>query len=172
VKPLRNDGHDRFRHRQLLPRFRDAFFGLWRAYQEEPNLRFHLFAAICVGIAAWAVRVEGWEVGYLAVSILAVLVAELVNTAVERVVDLAAAGRFHPLAAQAKQVAAGAVLLSAVQAAIAAVLLFFVRRAPLESAAMIVDLLLRAPWILLLPLGACCFGFFPGGSQGRFRTRR
>lgn len=153
------------KHRAVVPRFRDAFYGLYQAYREEPNLRFHLFAGICVAMTGYAVRVEGWEAAYLAVTVSLVLLAEMVNTAIERTVDLAAAGRHHLLAAQAKQVAAAAVLLSAVHATFAAFFIFVIERSLWSTTAALWNLTLDSPWIMLLPIGAAVLGYFGGGGS-------
>ncbi|HYG58804.1 MAG TPA: diacylglycerol kinase family protein [Symbiobacteriaceae bacterium] len=153
------------RHHALVPRFRDAFLGLSDAYREEPNLRFHVFASSCVAVAALAVRTEPWETAYLAVTITAVLLAEMINTAVERTVDYAAAGERHPLAGQAKEIAAGAVLLAALHAVFAALFLFIVRRGPAETVSAVVGLIIRAPWVMILPLLAGILGLV-GGRRG------
>jgi diacylglycerol kinase (ATP) len=72
---------------------------------------FHLVAAIVVLIGALAMDISLHEFALLALAIILVLFAELVNTAIEVVVDLVAPD-FHPLAQRAKDVAAGAVLLA------------------------------------------------------------
>lgn len=154
-----------FRHTAVLPKFADALHGVFVAYREEPNLRFHVFAAASAVVAGYAVRLEGWEVAYLAVTIGLVLFAELVNTAVERAVDLAADGRRHPLAGLAKQVAAGAVLLTAFHAAFAAAFLFLIQRGFLESLQAVLDLLTERPLWLAPPLAAGLLGLF-GGARG------
>lgn len=151
-----------FKHRALLPRFRDAFRGLWTAYREEPNLRFHVFAGTGIAVAAYAVGVEGWEAAYLAVTISLVLLAEMVNTAVERAVDLAASGRRNPLAAVAKEVAAGVVLFAAGHALFAAGALFLVKRSLLETLHSLLSVLLERPWLVLPPLAAGLLGLFGG----------
>jgi diacylglycerol kinase len=154
-----------FRHRSILPRFADAFRGIYTAYREEPNLRFHVFAASGCVVAGLAVGLERWEAAYLAFTIAAVLVAEMVNTAVERAVDLAAGGRLHPLAGQAKQVAAGAVLLAAGHALFAALLLFAWNRGPLETLAALVRQASVRPWLLLLPGMTGLLGLFGGKER-------
>jgi diacylglycerol kinase len=158
------------KHRALWPRFRDAFAGLVQAYREEPNLRFHAFAATAVAVTAYATDVADWEVAYLALTIMAVLFAEMVNTAVERAVDLAAGGLRHPLAAQAKEVAAGAVLLSASHAAFAAIYLFAWRRNLSETVSALLGLLQEHPWVALLPILAGLLGLISGG-YGRQSVR-
>ena len=80
-------------------------------------MRRHFIAAVAVLLAALFLRVQPLEFALLALSILFVLFAELMNTAVEAVVDLVSPG-FHPLAKIAKDTAAGAVLVAACGAAI------------------------------------------------------
>lgn len=155
------------RHRSILPRFRDAFRGLLLAYAQEPNLRFHVFAGTCVAVGGYAVRLEGWETAYLSATMAMVFLAEMGNTAVERTVDLASAGRRHPLAATAKEVAAGAVLLAALHAAFAALFLFVVRRGFMASVTAIWGLFGSAPWVLALPVVTGLLGLF--GEQRNLR---
>lgn len=154
------------RHRSILPRFRDAARGLYQAYREEPNLRFHLFAGSCVTVAGIAVDLLPWEVAYLAATVASVLLAETINTAVERTVDLASDGRRHPLAGQAKEIAAGAVLLTAAHASLAALFLFVVNRGFWQTLESLWHLALTSPWLLALPLAAGWAGL-AGGSSGR-----
>jgi len=88
--------------------FRAAATGLQFAWRTQPHLRIEAFAAIvAVGVAVWL------QTGLVAVLLASaiVLVAEMVNTAVEATVDLASPER-QPLAAAAKDAAAGAVLVA------------------------------------------------------------
>lgn len=80
-------------------------------------MRNHFIAAAVVLLAALFLRVNPLEFALLALSILFVLFAELLNTAVEAVVDLVSPGYNH-LARVAKDTAAGAVLMAACGAAI------------------------------------------------------
>lgn len=80
-------------------------------------MRNHFVAALVVLLTALFLRVTPIEFALLALSILFVLFAELINTAVEAVVDLASPG-YHPLAKVAKDTAAGGVLVAAMGAAI------------------------------------------------------
>lgn len=164
MKPGRTPpfGREFFRHHTIWPRFRDAFRGVWQAYREEPNLRFHVFASSGAVVVAVAVGTQGWETAYLALTILAVLFAEMVNTAVERTVDFAADGERHPLAGQAKEVAAGAVLLTALHAVFAALYLFAVRRNPVDTVSAVWDLALSQPWVLALPVVTAVAGLLGG----------
>lgn len=80
-------------------------------------MRTHFIAAVVVLLVALFLRVTPVEFALLALSVLFVLFAELINTAVEAAVDLVSP-EFHPLAKIAKDTAAGAVLLAACGAGI------------------------------------------------------
>ena len=80
-------------------------------------MRRHFLAALLVLLAVLFLRVSALEFTLLTVSICFVLFAELINTAMEAVVDLVSP-EFHPLAKIAKDVAAGAVLVAAFGAAV------------------------------------------------------
>lgn len=80
-------------------------------------MRNHFISAAAVLLAALFMRVTVVEFALLALSILFVLFAELINTAIEAVVDLITP-EYHPLAKIAKDTAAGAVLVAAIGAAI------------------------------------------------------
>ncbi|HLO04277.1 MAG TPA: diacylglycerol kinase family protein [Symbiobacteriaceae bacterium] len=138
-----------------------ALGGFTHAYRAEAHLRFHLLALAGALSGARASLLEGWELAYLLVSAVAVIGTELINTAIERVVDLAAGGRIHPLARQAKDVAAGSVLVMAAQAILAGLWLFGWRRSLLTSIAATLSLFVREPWWALLVIVALVGLFWP-----------
>lgn len=88
-----------------------AIEGILWAAKTQPHMLFHLVAAILVMIGALALDISLHEFALLALAIILVLFAELVNTAIEVIVDLVTPD-FHPLAQRAKDVAAGAVLFA------------------------------------------------------------
>ena len=65
------------------------------------------------------------DLAIMALTATSVLVVELLNTAIESVVDLAIGKRFHPLAQIAKDCSAGAVLVASISSVLIAVLLLF-----------------------------------------------
>jgi diacylglycerol kinase (ATP) len=75
-------------------------------------MRTHFIAALVMLLVALFLRVSAVEFALLALSIMFVLFAELINTSIEAVVDLVSPG-IHPLAKTAKDTAAGAVLIAA-----------------------------------------------------------
>lgn len=102
--------------------FRFAGRGLRFALKER-NLRLHLLAAAITLAAGFWFRILAWQWGVLVLAITLVILAELINTALECVVDLASPG-YAELARMAKDVAAGAVLFTALAALALANLIF------------------------------------------------
>ncbi|PSB15156.1 diacylglycerol kinase [filamentous cyanobacterium CCP1] len=104
----------------LFISFRYAWAGLSYAFQTQRNFRIHLVvgtAAIILGVVLELSRVE---IAIIGLTIGAVLTMELLNTAIESVVDLTVRQTYHELAKIAKDCAAGAVLISAVAAIVVA----------------------------------------------------
>ena len=81
----------------------------------QRNMRFHVLAAVGVLVLSLLVGVSELELAVLVLTILMVFVTEMLNTAMEFVVDLVTT-EYHPLAKLAKDVSAGAVLVSSVGA--------------------------------------------------------
>ena len=99
-----------------------AFSGLWYALRTQRNARVHLAAALLVIITGLVLHISTLEFAIIFVAITGVFISEMFNTVIELCVDLASPG-YHPLAKIAKDVAAGAVLLSAMLAAIIGLLI-------------------------------------------------
>ena len=120
------------RSRSLLWSFDYAIRGIVHALRTQRNMRLHMIAAVVVFVAALAFRISGLELIALMFAVGLVIVCELVNTAIESTVDLSTDG-FDPLAAVAKDVAAGAVLISAVTAVSVGYVVFFGRVTPIAQ---------------------------------------
>ena len=111
--------------RNTLPEsFYYAIVGVVSVFKSERNMKLHFFAALVVIILAVLMNVTPFEWAILVLTIFFVLAAETINTAIEKTVDLVT-DNYHPLAEKAKNMAAGAVLLSAVNAVIIAGLIFW-----------------------------------------------
>ncbi len=102
---------------KFLLGFKYASRGLWYALRTQRNVRVHLASALLVTIAGILLRISAVEFAMLYVAIAGVFIAEMFNTVIEICVDLAKP-EYHPLARIAKDVAAGAVLLSALLAVV------------------------------------------------------
>jgi diacylglycerol kinase len=99
----------------LVESFRHAFAGLWHTLRGQRNARIHLSIAIMVIIVGIALNLNESEWAIISLTIGLVFVAELFNTVIEAVIDLVTE-EYHPLAKQAKDVAAAAVLAAAMTA--------------------------------------------------------
>ncbi|GGG98899.1 undecaprenol kinase [Parapedobacter pyrenivorans] len=103
--------------------FLPALNGIFTTFRGERNFRIHVVAALAVvGLATWlnvTYTEWRWIIGCIAI----VLITELLNTAVEALVDLVSPD-YHPLAKKAKDAAAGAVLIAAVFSAIIGCVIF------------------------------------------------
>ena len=108
----------------LYKSFGYAFEGIFAGIRGERNMKIHCFAAVCVIVAGVLFHISVTEWCICLVLFGLILSLELVNTAIEAVVDLVTEDK-KPLAKLAKDTAAGAVLIAAVMAAMAG-LLFFV----------------------------------------------
>lgn len=103
--------------------FTYALAGLFYAILYERNMKIHLLAVLTVVAAGIWLGLDRLEWGLLWLAVFLVLVTEAVNTAVEKTVDLVTK-QYHPLAKVAKNTAAGAVLLSAINALVMAYIIF------------------------------------------------
>ena len=104
-----------WRRQTIFDSFNYAFEGIIHVLRTQRNLRIHFLIAIVVIGAAAALGVQRLELIALLFAIAFVLVAEMVNTAIEGAID-ASTTSFDPNAKLAKDVAAGAVLIAAVTA--------------------------------------------------------
>ena len=117
------------RSRSLLWSFDYAIRGIVHGLRTQRNLRIHVGAAALVFVLALVLGVQNLELVALLLAVGFVIVSELFNTAIETVVDLTTEG-YDPLAAIAKDVAAGAVLISAVTALAVGYVVFVDRLVP------------------------------------------
>ena len=108
----------------LLVSFKYAGAGLKYAFVTQRNFRIHVVVGgVVLSLALW-LQLALAHVAILMLTVGAVMVMELVNTAIEAVVDLVVQQTYHDLARIAKDCAAGAVLVSAlVSVAVGLVLL-------------------------------------------------
>jgi len=104
--------------------FFHAFEGILYATRTQPNMRVHFVIGALVLMATLVLRLDRPYVIATVILIAVVLSLELLNTAVEAIVDLLTVAH-HPLAKTAKDAAAGAVLIAAVAAVICGYLIFY-----------------------------------------------
>lgn len=109
---------------RLFRSFNHAFNGIVNATRTQPNMRTHVIVAVLVLLTALLLRLDRYYIVALIVVIALVLGLELVNTALEAIVDMFTEVH-HPLAKTAKDAAAGAVLVAAIAAAVVGYLIFY-----------------------------------------------
>ncbi|MBI5358303.1 diacylglycerol kinase family protein [Candidatus Amesbacteria bacterium] len=103
--------------------FRHAWDGIWHAWISQPNFRVHLtFAGLAI-ILAILLKLDYWEWIALTMTITLGLVVEMINTALEFVVDLVTT-EWKISAKIAKDVSAGAMLIYAIGSVLVGALLF------------------------------------------------
>jgi diacylglycerol kinase (ATP) len=113
----------RRRSPSLLESFNYAIEGVIHVLRTHRNMRIHFLVAIGVLVAALWIGVDRFELIALLISISFVLIAEMINSAIEQAIDVATTS-FDPLAKLAKDVAAGAVLIASVNAVAVGYLVF------------------------------------------------
>jgi diacylglycerol kinase (ATP) len=107
----------------LLDSFNFAFEGIIHVLRTQRNMRIHFMIAAGVLIAAVAIGVDRLELIALLISVAFVLIAEMINTAIEGAVDVSTTS-FDPNAKLSKDIAAGAVLIATVNAVAVGYLVF------------------------------------------------
>lgn len=108
---------------KLLRSFGYALKGIWVATREQLNIKIHFLAVIIVTGAGLFFRISLYEWCIIILCYGMVLTAELFNSAIEALVDFVSPGHHH-LAGKVKDIAAGAVLISAICTAIISIFIF------------------------------------------------
>lgn len=109
--------------KKLLDSFNYAINGIIYALRTQRNMRIHFGIALIVLLSTFFYDISKTDFIALAICITMVVVAELVNTAIESVIDLGT-NHYHPLAKIAKDTAAGAVFLTALNAVLVGYIVF------------------------------------------------
>jgi diacylglycerol kinase (ATP) len=135
------------RRPSVIESFNFAIEGLVHVLRTQRNMRIHFAVAVAVIILAVLVGVSRIELIALLISIAFVLVAEMVNTAIEGAID-AATTSFDPMAKLAKDIAAGAVLIASLNAVAVGYLVFAGKAA--DKSARVLDRIRDAPAELTL----------------------
>ena len=131
----------------VLDSFNYAFEGIIHVLRTQRNMRVHFLVAGAVLIAAIAIGVTRIELIALLISIGFVLIAEMINTAIEGTIDVSTTS-FDPNAKLAKDIAAGAVLIATVNAVVIGYLVF--SEAVQERSSRLLERIADAPATLTL----------------------
>ena len=131
----------------IIESFNYAFEGIIHVLRTHRNMRIHFAVALAVLIAALAVDVSRLELIALLLAIAFVLIAEMLNSAIEGAVDISTTS-FDPNAKLAKDIAAGAVLIASVNAVAVGYLVFAGKAA--DKSSTVLDKIRDAPAELTL----------------------
>jgi diacylglycerol kinase (ATP) len=131
----------------IIESFNYAIEGIIHVLRTQRNMRIHFAIAVGVLVAALAFDVSRLELIALLIAIVFVLIAEMLNTAVEAAVDVASTS-FDPMAKLAKDIGAGAVLIAAINAIAVGYLVFSGQVA--EKSSRLLDRLSETPAELTL----------------------
>ncbi len=124
---MTDSGEFKKKSKSFINSFNNAVRGVTFSLKHERNMRFHILAAILVLIASLLFNFTKIEMILLTITISLVLISELFNTAIEQAVDLASGRKYNEIAKVSKDVAAGAVLVAAVNSLFVGYLIFFDR---------------------------------------------
>ena len=119
-----NNPQKKWKNRDLVASMEFAITGVLTAFKEERNMRKHLVSAILAALTGLVFRISAIEWLFLLLAIFLVIILEIINSAIENVVDLASGYHFSMLAKNAKDMAAGAVLVISGYAVLTGLIIF------------------------------------------------
>lgn len=105
----------KWKKKSVTEKFNVAFEGIFETIRTENHMKFHCFCTIIVCILSLFMDIGKYETLAVIISITLIWVAELFNTAIESCVDMVTK-EYNPLAKKAKDIAAGAVLITSINA--------------------------------------------------------
>lgn len=119
-----NHSPKKWKNRTLVSSLEFAITGIITAIREERNMRKHIVSAILASVAGAIFCISAIEWLFLLLAIFLVITFEVINSAIENVVDLASNYHFSILAKNAKDMAAGAVLIISGYAVLTGLIIF------------------------------------------------
>lgn len=117
---------DKQRKHPLASSFKFGFEGIAAAAAKERNVQIHLAISVIVTLSGFIFSINKYEWIAIILSIGGMVSMEMINTAIERTVDMYTK-EYHPLAKQAKDIAAGAVLVFAIASVMIGIIIFLPR---------------------------------------------
>ena len=122
--------------KKLVDSFNYAIEGILYSIRTQRNMKIHMVTTMLVLTATFFFDLSKIELLIITITITLVIMAEMINTAVECAID-ATTNFYHPLAKIAKNVAAGAVLVTAINSILVAYVIFWDRVTPLNRTVML-----------------------------------
>jgi len=121
--------------KKMVDSFNYAIEGIIYSIRTQRNMKIHMIVTILVLSATFFYDLSRIELLIITITITLVIVAEMINTAVECAID-ATTNFYHPLAKIAKNVAAGAVLVTAINSVLVGYVIFWDRLTPFNKTLM------------------------------------
>lgn len=118
------ENHKSEQIRKIHKSFKHAYRGLKHSITYERNFQIEIIIAAFVMALIFIFKVKNWEAIVLILMIMWVLILELINTVLERIVDIIKP-RIHPYARLVKDVMAAVVLISSLVAVAVGVIIFY-----------------------------------------------
>lgn len=115
----------KFKKTGFIASFRNAFRGIQILWKSEKNFRTHSLAGFLVFLTALLFDFDFTDLAILALTVGLVMVTEMINTAIEFTLDAVYKNKYSKLVGMAKDIAAGAVMLSASASVVIGLLLFW-----------------------------------------------
>ena len=112
-----------FSFSKFFKSFSYAFRGIWEVFRREQNFKVHTLAAITALLLGWFFCISPWEWCFLIVVIALVFASEMINTAIERLSDVAEPKQNETIRV-VKDVSAGMVLVCAMGALCVGIIIF------------------------------------------------
>lgn len=103
--------------KHFIEGFNYAIAGVVHGLKTQRNMQFHIVFAILVIVLSFVLKLDKLELLAISFAICLVLISEMLNTSIENIVDMITSSQ-SPLAKVAKDIGAGAVLISSINAAI------------------------------------------------------
>nr|WP_161843423.1 diacylglycerol kinase family protein [Enterococcus sp. JM4C] len=121
-EPIGNETIEKNKH--FIRSVEFAIHGIKTVFQEERNMRKHGLFGLLAILAGFIFQLSQMEWLWLLLAVFLVFVVEIINTIFENVVDMVTDFHFHPIGKRVKDMAAGAVLLTALFAACIGAIIF------------------------------------------------
>ena len=108
----------------IIKAFNAAIEGIIYTFKSERNMKIHYCLAVIILVASLFLDLTRIEMIFLVFAISLVVIAEMFNTAIEKTIDMVT-DEYHPLAKIAKDVAAGGVLIAALNSVVVGYMIFY-----------------------------------------------
>ncbi|HJO93196.1 MAG TPA: diacylglycerol kinase family protein [Victivallales bacterium] len=103
--------------------FKFAFAGIFEAFKSEKNVKFHYFAALCVLILSFILKLSITQWCIIIMTICLVISVEMINTSIEKLCNVVCKDS-NEFIKKVKDISAGSVLVVSIAACIVGILIF------------------------------------------------